>query len=98
MAVVITKDRLQSVRSWGTQGLCEIPLFQVGCQQPVDFGICVPQHSWKPGGLSGTPPNAKLPSSHVSLTSLHSAGYLTVEISSILAGERGKLLFLSCLL
>ena len=43
--------------------------------RPLSRGLVSHRTSWKPGGLSGTPPEAKLPSSQASFTCLQSIGY-----------------------
>ena len=54
--------------------------------RPLSCGLVSHKTSWNPGGRFGTPPEAKLPSSHMSSTSLHSIGYLTATTEWYVTG------------
>ena len=53
--------------------ICETIVSRPAATSPLILALVSHNTNWNLGGLSGTPPKTKLPSSHISLTSLHIA-------------------------
>ena len=56
---------------------CETSVFRSAATSPLIFASVSHSTNSKPGGRSGMPPDAKLPSSHRLSISRHRSGYLT---------------------
>ena len=57
--------------------MCPTMVAKPAATNPVILESVSHRTIWKPGGLLGRPPEAKLPNSHISLTRRHRLGYLT---------------------
>ena len=87
VAVVITNNPSANPTLPEKSGImCPTIVSKSAATSPVIQELVSHRTSWKPGGLSGRPPDAKLPNSHISLTSLQRLGYLTATTAWYVTG------------
>ena len=87
MAVVITKSPLANPAFVGKgESTCDTSVSRSVATSPLILALVSHSTNWNPGGLSGVPPEAKLPSSHMSLMSLQRSGYLTATTEWYVTG------------
>ena len=65
---------------------CETSVFRSAATSPLIFASVSHSTNWKPGGRSGMPPDAKLPSSHRLSITRHRSGYLTATTEWYVTG------------
>ena len=65
---------------------CETSVFRSAATRPLILASVSHSTNWNPGGRSGIPPDAKLPSSHRWFISRHRSGYLTATTEWYVTG------------
>ena len=80
VAVVMTKRPLEKLVLPSKSSMtCETSVFRSAATSPLIFASVSHSTNWKPGGRSGMPPDAKLPSSHRLSITRHRSGYLSTS-------------------